>query len=184
MQEEKVTRRIHRLNAKLTNLHHHILSFPVEAHTYQPGTGIWSPLQVCKHLQLSESLSLKNLEYNLGRIETRPNATPKSNFNLFLMKMALISPLKYKAPATVTHEGPPASLDAGAVFRAWFSVREKLEERFHAFPQEAFSKQVFKHPYAGYLTAYQMLRFFAYHFDHHARQINRRLRRWEQTQME
>ncbi len=184
MQAEKVTGRLSRLNAKLTNLHRHILGFPVEAQTYQPGKGIWSPLQVCKHLQLSESLSLENLEYNLGRLETRPNANLKSGFNLFLMKMALISPLKYKAPAKVTHEGSSTGLDAGAVFREWFECREKLEKRFTSCPPGAFSKQVFKHPYAGYLTAYQMLRFFEYHFDHHARQITSRLQDWSKTQME
>lgn len=167
------------LDSKLDSLQRKMVTQHFEALYYQPSVDKWSALQICKHLQLSEYLSLKNLKYNIGRIDTRPSASIKNAISSKILGLALHSPLKFKSPIPTRYDHHPKTLTLSEIFDEWLLTRQELKMIIDKCREESFSKQLYKHPYAGYLSIWQMIAFFRDHFDHHHKQIHQRLRDWQ-----
>ena len=170
---------VEKLDNELDLMYRMIAKKPVEALCHQPAEDQWSVLQICKHLQLSENLSLKNLQYNMGRIASRPTISFKNAVSSKMLGLALQSPLKFKSPVPTRYDHSPDTLILSDVFKEWSFTRRELKKSIEECAEDAFSKQIYKHPYAGYLTIGQMMIFFRDHFTHHHKQILQRLRDWQ-----
>lgn len=137
-----------------------------------PGPGQWSAAQVIVHFAVVEEGLLaylrKKVQYG-GHGPVSANAP----FRLALLKLALRSPLKFKAPAVVAH-APQVSM-AEAQDR-WEHARAALYEAIGSLPDEALGHGLIKHPTAGRFTPRQGLSFISAHIGHHKRQLARILR--------
>lgn len=169
------------LNKKLKTLDDTLSPMPHNRLTHAPEQNVWSPYQICKHLQLSESLSLKNAKYNVGRFDTRPALNLKNSISSKGLSFVLFSPLKFKSPPSTRYDENQHALTNEEVFKDWWITREEMKELIKNCPTEAFSKQIYKHPYVGYLSLEQMLIFFRNHFMHHKKQIIQRLTSWKDS---
>ncbi|WP_460919386.1 DinB family protein [Pontibacter brevis] len=151
-----------RLLDELEGLDEDILNSPA------PG-GKWSINQHLAHLILVDRVTMGYVQHKLKKKEELPSATFSGYFKSVLLKLALQSGRKFKAPAPVATVPDTAVLSA--LRKEWDDVRFELEDVLTAVPDELLDKCLFRHPYAGPLTLPQTLTFLQDHFNHHLRTI-------------
>ncbi|MDX5482782.1 MAG: DinB family protein [Hymenobacteraceae bacterium] len=134
-----------------------------------PAEGKWSVNQIVAHLVLVEKLTMGYMQHKLQKQEALPPSSFSSWISSVLLKLALMSGKKFKAPAPVATVPDRASLPA--LRREWNEIRYKMEDVLTELPPQVLDKCLFKHPYAGPLSVSQTLDFIQDHFDHHLRQI-------------
>jgi len=137
----------------------------------QPSDGAWSVAQVVLHLAIAEEglLAYLNKKREVGGHEPVGASAP---FRLAALNLALVLPVKYKAP-TVVATVPECSM-AEAKMR-WDAVREHMHRAFETIPEKLIGHGLFKHPAAGKFDLVQGLRFIGMHVHHHRTQIDRTL---------
>lgn len=138
---------------------------------FKPKADSWNMLQVMRHLVTAESLSLVYIKRKMNEAENIPKVGAMAKIRAFLLKLALGSPIKFKAPkiAEVKEENP----DFNATTDEWDNIREELKELLLSADEDIFSKTIYKHPRAGYLTLKQTIIFMEDHIDHHLKQVGR-----------
>jgi len=134
-----------------------------------PAAGKWSISQTLAHLVLVEKLTTGYVQHKLEQQQQLPSSALSAWFRYLLLKLALLSGKKFKAPAPVAAVPDRASLPA--LRQEWDQVRYQLEDLLTELPDRMTDKYLFKHPYAGPLSVVQTLSFLQDHFDHHLRQI-------------
>ena len=132
-----------------------------------PPTGGWSVAQVVLHLAMAEARSVDYLEKKLAVGGHTPVGTD-ATFRFALLRMAMILPLRYKAPAIVATV--PACTFAEARME-WDRVRQRMAANYTALPEELVGHGLYKHPAAGKLNVLQGLAFMGDHVRHHRRQV-------------
>lgn len=140
--------------------------------------GKWSVNQIVAHLIQSEQLINSYIQRKVKEEETLQTGTIVQEFRSLLLRMALNSGMKFKAPAAVAQV--PQQVSLPSLRNQWDAARYQLEDTLTELPHELLDKCVFRHPYAGMLTIGQTLVFLQDHFNHHARQIIRLRRQWMQ----
>lgn len=87
-----------------------------------------------------------------------------------MLKLELALPIKFKAPkvAEVKEEYP----DFETTMEEWHSIRVELKQLLMSADVEIFSKSIYKHPRARYLTLKQTIAFMEDHIEHHLKQVN------------
>lgn len=136
--------------------------------TPAPG-GKWSLNQHVAHLILVDKVTMGYVHHKLKKKEELLSSSFSNIFKSFLLKLALQSGRKFKAPAPVATVPDTASLSA--LRKEWDDVRFNVEDVLTDTPDELLDKCLFKHPVAGPLTLPQTLTFLQDHFDHHLRII-------------
>jgi len=131
----------------------------------------WSVLEVLEHLMKAEKASLGYLNYKLSQGATFKKAGLRQKYNGFIMKRAYNSIFKFTAPEGVVPKGEYDSLDE--LIQDFMALRKELLDFIQNRQEEAFSLVMYKHPYFGRLTLFQMLVFFEGHFMRHSKQIDR-----------
>jgi uncharacterized damage-inducible protein DinB len=139
----------------------------------QPTKGAWSVAQVVMHLAIAEEgmLAYLNKKRDVGGHAPVGASAP---FRLALLNLALVLPVKYKAP-TVVATVPECTM-AEAQIR-WDTIRERMHHTFETIPEKLIGHGLFKHPSAGKFDLVQGLRFIGMHVHHHRAQIDRTLRK-------
>lgn len=135
-----------------------------------PATDKWSINQIVAHMVLVEQLTSGYIQNKIEKDETLHTSTFSNIARNILLKVALKSGMKFKAPETVASVPEKASL--ASLRRQWDSVRYNLEDLLTELPPHMLDKYLFKHPAVGPLTVNQTLSFLQDHFDHHLKQIN------------
>ena len=135
----------------------------------KPATGKWSAAQVLYHLRLSEEASLGYLRKKIPEINTLQNTGLKNRYRSFLLRMFLLSPLKFKAPPAVSEI--PDRPDLEELTSAYLSIRSELREIMSKITESDAGKANMKHPRIGPINAYQTMDFLEAHFIHHENQI-------------
>ena len=133
-----------------------------------PKPGKWSVNQILYHLLMSEYGSYKYVTKKLQSDNITTNGW-KSKMASLILKIALVLPLKYKAPKVARI--PPESLDFLELKSTWEINRAALWEMISTLPEETAKKNIYRHPAAGRFNLSQMLTFFQDHFDHHQKQV-------------
>lgn len=134
-----------------------------------PAKDKWSINQVVAHLILVEQVTTGYIQHKIRNNETLATSQFKNITNCILLKLALKSGMKFKAPQAVASVPDTASLP---VLRLqWDSIRYELEDVLTGLPPHMMDKFLFRHPYSGPLTVSQTLSFLQDHFDHHLQQI-------------
>lgn len=136
-----------------------------------PSAGAWSVAQVIVHLAMADE---NLISYVDRKIAVGGHAAPglSAPFRLAFLKVALASPIKFKAPEVVATI--PASSFAEALAR-WQSARERMEETFATIPEAFIGHGLIKHPSLGKFGLVQGLGFVHWHVKHHMPQIKRTL---------
>ncbi len=137
--------------------------------------GKWSINQIVGHLLMVEQFTIRYVQRKMQREELLSASVLANAVHHLLLKLALLSPLKFKAPAAVATVPPNAEFSV--LRHRWDETRFELEDLLTDMPPFVFDKYLFKHPLAGPLTISQTLSFLEDHFDHHLHQIARIKRR-------
>ncbi len=129
----------------------------------------WSILQIAEHLAGAETAGIQYLL----RKQYEPihnNSFMPAKVRALLLRLALKSPLKFKAPPILatfpTNTSNPATL-----LNQWQTVRNKLGNYVDNLPREKEQALLFRHPSAGPLNLKQTLSFMADHIKHHRKQV-------------
>jgi hypothetical protein len=135
-----------------------------------PAEGKWSIGQIAAHLLQVEQLTIGYIQNKLSKEEELHTTSIKNMVSSVILKVALNSGMKFKAPKVAASVPDVVSLDK--VRTQWDETRYKLEDLLTEIPPAMLDKCLFRHPYAGMLNASQTLTFLQDHFNHHLHQIN------------
>jgi len=164
-----------RIDHKLEQLVSELEQQPAEQLNQEPSPGAWSPLQVLYHLLLAEKLSLGYIKKKLSYDPELPKVDWRARLRTFVLDTYLKTPLRRKAPDNVNETKFPDDLSLEQIAKEWRVSRQDLRRYFEGLEPELFSRQVYKHPFAGRMSLAGMLSFFETHFDRHYRQIKKAL---------
>jgi uncharacterized damage-inducible protein DinB len=139
----------------------------------QPYAGAWSVAQIVSHLSIADEgmLGYLNKKIEVGGHAPVGASAP---FRLALLNVALVLPIKYKAPRVVATV-PECSMAEAQ--QRWDTIRGRMHGTFETIPERLIGHGLFKHPSAGKFNLIQGLRFIGMHVEHHRPQIDRTLRR-------
>lgn len=162
---EKLELQRRRLVERLGNL-------PAEDLSATPASGGWSVAQIIAHMAIIEEGSLAYLRKKYAGGGHSP-ARVSSIARLLLLKAALASPFKFKAPAVVADV--PATSCSEAITR-WATARSHLGTACAEVRDEHLGHELFRHPLLGHFDLVQALDFIYAHHQRHLGQIDRILR--------
>lgn len=131
--------------------------------------GKWSVNQVLAHLVMVEQVTAGFIERRIQKEEQLITSPLLNLIRASLLKVALLSGIKFKAPEEVAY--PPAKSQLSSLRHEWDKARFRLEDLLTDFPAPLLDTYIFRHRHAGPLTIYQSLSFLQDHFNHHLRQI-------------
>ena len=134
-------------------------------------------MQVMQHVSLVERASVDYLLYKYGSAEEPPRQSLRTRFNGKSVVAALVSPMKFKAPAPVNVSGQDL-LDAptlGDVTRVLTGARADLRRLLETAPETWLEGAVYRHPVAGRMSLDDMALMLLVHHNRHERQIERGL---------
>ena len=162
--------RLKRFHEKFSELENHLYSLQDQvAKDEQPAEGKWSVVQICEHLRLSEKATVGYIQKRTQDKRKLVNNTFKSGIKLFIMKLAYLSPMKFKAPGNLP--APDNTKDINQVLTLWKDERKTMDKVFLGLDEDIKGLGIFRHPYLGRLNAKQTLVFMEDHFDRHFGQI-------------
>jgi hypothetical protein len=170
-----ISNRLDGLDRLLEDLYAELKTHSADALNRRPGSGQWSVMQVMQHLLLSEHLSEKYVQKKLSFNPQLPNAGFAGAFRIFLLRLNIALPFKFKAPKAVGDEALPENSSLEETMTRWRANRAGLRAYLAGLPEEYFKKSIYRHPFAGRLSLSQMLLFFELHFRRHVKQIKRTL---------
>lgn len=134
-----------------------------------PAAEKWSINQIVYHLVEVEKVTTGYISNKLQKEDSLASSGFSNNLKSLLLKLALRSGRKFKAPAVVAEV--PESIRLHKLRQQWDTTRYKLEDVLNEVPAHLMDKCLFKHPYVGPLSITQTLSFLQDHFNHHERQI-------------
>lgn len=134
----------------------------------------WHALELLQHLYMSEagtaSYIRKKLSYSP---EGLPSTVAVSWLKTRLLKVLLITPVKFKAPAGLDRF--PDELSLEKINDDWALLRLKFKELIEELSEDQLKWQLFKHPIIGRINMADTVGFIGAHYFHHKRQIVQRI---------
>jgi len=169
--KEKTDKAFNRLEIQKKELIHHYGSLSEDQLCFNPGPGEWNLLQVMRHLVTAEKQSMNYIQRKMESAEQIPKTGTGSVFRFFILKLALILPIKYKAPkiAQVNEDYQDFEL----MKAEWDDIRDNMKKMIDQSDDQTLAKAVYKHPRAGFLNVKQAIEFMENHIVHHQKQIDR-----------
>jgi uncharacterized damage-inducible protein DinB len=134
-----------------------------------PAMDKWSINQIIAHMILVEQFTTSYIKRKIEKDEILKTGSFSNLTKNLLLKVALKSGLKFKAPSMVTSVPEKETLQT--LRNQWDEVRFQLEDVLTELPPKMMNKYLFRHPFSGPLTIIQTLAFLQNHFDHHVQQI-------------
>ncbi|RAU83459.1 DinB family protein [Pontibacter arcticus] len=139
--------------------------------TAQPTEGKWSVMEIIAHLIQVDELTLSYIQHKVKKENELKAASFSSELYTILLKLALKSGMKFKAPSSIATLASYGE-DLQTLRQKWNEVRYQLEDMLTDLPAQVLDKAIFRHPRVGMLTINQTLTFLQDHFDHHMPQVN------------
>ena len=143
-----------------------------------PVADAWTPLQVLHHITMVERTSIDYLLYKFGTAnEPPPRLTLRNRLTGKVVALALVSPMKFKAPSIVDSAqlAPAASLDLDTLAHQMRSNRVELAGVLERLPEAWHRGAAYRHVTGGRMSLNDMMLFLRAHQDRHAKQIRRGL---------
>lgn len=141
----------------------------------KPAPDKWSVNQTILHLIEAESASLQYMKKKLSFGTDLPKAGFKSHVRRFLLNVAFVLPLKFKAPPNLA-KMPKNDLDFQTLKNKWAALRAEYLDLLNNLPENVFTAELWRHQIAGKMTLFQMIDFFDDHQSRHRGQIERTLK--------
>lgn len=138
---------------------------------FKPHPSSWSIIQAVHHVMNAEKLAVDYMSKKIKGINSSPKTGLSAKLRFFLLKLALQTSIKFKAPKVLAD--PPANEPLQNIISQWNESRQKLKGLLENFPPEHENKEVFKNLVAGKLNIHQALGWMDDHFSHHLVQIER-----------
>ena len=135
----------------------------------KPSEEAWSLQQVLLHLCYVQDGVVTVLKKQVPKITELEKSGLKHFFSYIMLKLALRSDKKFKAPKLLGQPDNISSLES--VEAAWKRSTDELFSIVRSFPQASNDRLVFKHPFVGWLSMNQTIGFVIDHFRHHQKQI-------------
>ena len=150
---------------KLENLPERVLYFSDEK---------WSVLEILYHVWLAEISSEKYIRTKIQYPETIINTPLLSYAKAFLTKYFLLLGLTIKAPEITAKF--PDKISLNELQNNWVKSRSSFSKLIDELEQKKLAdKAVFRHALMGRINLSLTLYFFELHFNHHLKQINKRI---------
>jgi DinB superfamily len=165
----QLSRKFESLEKSRSDLTTYLHSVEVNALSFKINENKWSTIQLCFHVIKSEQLTIFSLNKNLKSKDKLRKSGSAAIVRNALLSFVLKSKIKIKAPALVANM--PEDYDFKELMGKWEIIRSSLKEFLDYFPKQYLNKEIFRHPYAGWLNISQTLNFLQNHFDHHKVQI-------------
>jgi len=169
-QKARWLQRLQSMNQELEAFLRNIEAYNEQELHFKPAEDAWSMAQVINHLVLGEAGTMSYIQKKLS-YGPPPELTLLHRLRGQLLKLMLSLPLKFKAPAVVSHL--PEHPDVVALIEQWRNTRRQMEEFIKNMPEEYEHKALFKHPISGRMGMDEILSFWEEHLRHHIRQIKR-----------
>ena len=133
--------------------------------------GGWSALQVLHHVIAAEAGTLSYTSKKMRGGTSLPRAGLLSRLRLLSLRVAMVSPLRFKAPGVTADV--PEEIDPEVLRARWDEVRAGWEKLLESFPEEILDRMVFRHGFVGLMGLPDTLGVMQSHLEHHARQVER-----------
>lgn len=176
--DPRLEKHIKRLDDKLIQLLKTLKVYSEDQLNRKPDQDKWSVIQIMHHLMLAEGGSLNYVKKKTSFNPELKDAGVKAALRELALSTYFGSPLKRKAPATISGDKLPAHASFWKTAQDWKNQRSELREFLCTLPPDLLKKEVYKHPFVGRITIYGMMRFFEQHFDRHHKQIQRIIRNY------
>jgi hypothetical protein len=143
----------------------------------RPADGGWSALQTLYHVLMAEQGALRSLQKKRHG-DPRPYETAglRHAGKSLLLRWALYSPLRFKAPTAIRGELLPDDLTLAGLHAQWQALRPAWLQFIEDLPDEWLDKAVYRHPRAGYIGWNALIAFLDYHRARHTRQVYKALK--------
>lgn len=136
---------------------------------FQPEGKEWSLQQVLLHMAQIQDIVESVVRKQLSKQDELRNSKLKNWYRYILLKLALASNKKYKAPKVAANVENNLSLEQ--IRNNWNQSYGRIDELMKNFPKKLEDKLIFKHPVIGWININQTLGFMLAHMKHHQKQI-------------
>lgn len=167
----KFENRFNRLQDLFKEYEKEIKNISHEQANKNPETGGWSMAEVVFHVSHAEKIIVQYIQKKLINPEESRRAGLKSWYRASLLRFALRSKRKFRAPKVL--DDPKGPYEKDALFSEWKIIRATLSQTFNSVPREHINRQLFKHPVVGKINLYQTLGFMGDHMQRHLEQVRR-----------
>jgi hypothetical protein len=160
-----------RLESSRKNILSTLKTFNPESLNKKPAGDKWSSLQILFHIIKSEQLTTISVKRALKEYDKKVNTGLPETLKTALLKIILITPLKFKAPRVVADIPDQPGLEE--MIARWSSIRSDIKDLLETIPAEAMKKNIFNHPFSGKMNIFHTTDFLISHSEHHYRQIKK-----------
>ena len=136
---------------------------------FQPEGNEWSLQQVLLHMAQIQDFVGVVLKKQLTKQDELRNTKLKNWYRYIMLKLALASSKKFKAPKIVSIIENDISL--GQIKENWNQSYTNFVQFMKSFPKDLENKLIYKHPVIGWININQTLGFMLSHMKHHQKQI-------------
>ena len=164
--------RLTNLNSKTFKIFEKLGNFPERALCFSDQK--WSVLEILYHVWLAEISSEKYIRTKIQYPETILNTPLLSYVKAFLTKYFLLLGLTIKAPEITAKF--PDKISLKELQNNWVKSRYSFSKLIDELEQKKLAdKAIFRHALMGRINLSLTLYFFELHFNHHLKQINKRI---------
>jgi len=161
--------RFNRLDNLLKDYQKEVNNLSYEQLNKKPASGGWSINEVIHHMKGVEAGTILYIQKKLQTPDESKRSGIKSWYRASLLRYALRSKRKFRAPKVLTEPQGPYKTEE--LFKEWQITRDQLRNVFENVPAEHKSRELFKHPVVGYINLKQTLGFMGDHMQRHLEQI-------------
>lgn len=166
------------LRSRYKEIHHLFLEYQASVSNIsndkanrKPADDKWSINEIIYHISHAELAIVNYIYKKAAAPKESPKAGFKSWYRTLLLRLALKSSRKFKAPKVL--DQPNGPYDKEELINEWRTIRNKLENILNQIADEDIYRQLFKHPVVGKINLLQTLAFMADHMQRHLDQIKK-----------
>ncbi|TVQ67221.1 MAG: DinB family protein [Balneolaceae bacterium] len=169
--KEQVRKASHLYNHERKEFINAVLVLSPRQQQFRSAPDGWNALQIMKHLITAEKQSMLLIHRTVSGKKEIPRAGAGSALRSFILKIALWSPIRFKAPkvAQVSEEAPELT----QMVSEWDALFSEIEAFIEVQKDEILAGELYRHPRAGVMNMNQTLGFMQTHIRHHQKQLIR-----------
>lgn len=168
---KKFEKRFNRLQDLLKEYENELKNISNDQANKNPEGGGWSTVEVIYHLSYAEKSIIQYIQKKLINPVESKKAGLKSFYRASLLRYALRSSRKFRAPKVL--DDPKGPYEKEKLLSEWKITRATLMQTFSNVPVEHINRQLFKHPVVGKINLKQTLGFMGDHMQRHLEQVRR-----------